>query len=273
MDEECQLLLDEVREYMTPRDQIVAIAAQDTALTAMATMKDNNVRHLLVVDQVTSDRRLLPCTHQVVGVLSMQDIMNLVHQDERLTLTSLNLKYPSIRNPIDQMQEELKSTANVMASNPQTAKEDIIKTAISVLCLAVTAGFFSQSEWLHSHADVVMISIFVLGYLGIIFEAVFEFNKAGVALLMSTGLWVTYADYYQSSGKASEGVLAQLGDQLAEVSDICFFLLAASAIVEVVDAHQGFKVVTSQIKTTSNSQQPYRHHCHGITFTQTHPQR
>ena len=99
-----------------------------------------------------------------------------------------------------------------------------------------------------------MIAIFVLGYVGIIFEEVFEFNKAGTALLMSTGLWVTYADYFNSQGTASQGVIEQLGEQLAEVSDICFFLLAASTIVEVVDAHQGFKVVTSKIQTTSKKQ-------------------
>jgi len=114
------------------------------------------------------------------------------------------------------------------------------------------ALFASQSAWLHSHSELAMIGIFVLGYIGIIFEEVFEFNKAAVALLMSTGLWVTYADFYGgSSGIASDTVLDQLKDQLAEVSDICFFLLAASAIVEVVDAHQGFKVVTNLITTKS----------------------
>jgi Na+/H+ antiporter NhaD/arsenite permease-like protein len=75
-----------------------------------------------------------------------------------------------------------------------------------------------------------------------------------VALLMSTGMWVTYADYFNSNGSASETVLGQLGEQLAEVSDICFFLLAASTIVEVVDAHQGFKVVTNRIQTTSKKE-------------------
>jgi len=99
---------------------------------------------------------------------------------------------------------------------------------------------------------LAMVGIFILGYIGIIFEEVFEFNKAAVALLMSTGLWVTYADYYgDSTGVASETVLEQLKEQLAEVSDICFFLLAASTIVEVVDAHQGFKVVTNLITTKS----------------------
>ena len=46
------------------------------------------------------------------------------------------------------------------------------------------------------------------------------------------------------AGKASPEVLNQLGEKLAEVSDICFFILAASTIVEVMDAHQGFRVIT-----------------------------
>jgi Na+/H+ antiporter NhaD/arsenite permease-like protein len=64
---------------------------------------------------------------------------------------------------------------------------------------------------------------------------------------------VTYADFFDSTGSASSTVLEQLKEQLAEVSDICFFILAASTIVEVVDAHQGFKVVTSRITTTTKA--------------------
>ncbi|KAM0028090.1 hypothetical protein Hdeb2414_s0019g00547821 [Helianthus debilis subsp. tardiflorus] len=33
----------------------------------------------------------------------------------------------------------------------------------------------------------------------------------------------------------------------AEVSEIIFFLLGAMTIVEIVDAHQGFKLVTNNI--------------------------
>ena len=36
-----------------------------------------------------------------------------------------------------------------------------------------------------------------------------------------------------------------------QVSEIIFFLLGAMTIVEIVDAHQGFRVVTDSIKTTS----------------------
>jgi len=211
-------------------------------------------RHLLVADQVDDKQSLLPESN-IVGVMSMQDVMSVVQKDERLSLESLDKKYPGISSPIEQMTEEIKSTANQMASDPEVAKKDVIRTGTAVLSLVSLAAFFSQSSWLHAHADVAMIVIFVLGYIGIIFEEVFEFNKAAVALLMSTGLWVTYADYFQNAaGTATSSVLEQLGEQLAEVSDICFFLLAASTIVEVVDAHQGFKVVTNRIKTTSKKE-------------------
>ena len=49
-------------------------------------------------------------------------------------------------------------------------------------------------------------------------------------------------------------MLAQLAEKLAEVSDICFFILAASTIVEVMDAHQGFRVVTKLLETDKKKQ-------------------
>lgn len=183
----------------------------------------------------------------------MQDLMRTIQTDERSSLDRVRNKFPGFADmPIEKMREELKSRANQLAANPETAKKDIIRAVTLALFGGSLVLFASQSSWLSEHADLAMIGIFVLGYVGIIFEEVFEFNKAAVALLMSTGMWVTYADFYGgSTGIASETVLGELKDQLAEVSDICFFLLAASAIVEVIDAHQGFKVVTNLITTKS----------------------
>lgn len=236
---------------MTARENLLAISSDETANVAIAAMKQAGVRHLLVADKVGTDYKL-QANSRVHGVISMQDVMSLVQKDERLSLTTLARKYPNIRDPIEQMREEMRDTANFMADNPETAKQDILKVASSVLFASFVAVFFVKSPWLYEHADLAMIGIFILGYLGIIFEEVFEFNKAGIALLMSTGMWVTYADFFHKGGP--EGVVEQLGEQLAEVSDICFFLLAASTIVEVVDAHQGFKVVTNRIQTTSKKQ-------------------
>lgn len=214
-------------------------------------MRQYNIRHILVADTVTADSRLDE-NSVIEGVISMQDVMSIIQKDERLSLESLQKKFPGFNDPLSQMREEIKSQANLLAKEPETVKKDIIRTGTVALSLAVITAFLSGSPWLHDHADLAMIGIFVLGYIGIIFEEVFEFNKAAIALLMSTGMWVTYADFYNdSTGVASQTVVEQLAEQLSEVSDICFFLLAASTIVEVVDAHQGFKVVTNLITTKS----------------------
>lgn len=251
--ESAEYLLSSVKDHVTPASSLISLSADETANVAVASMKAAGVRHLIVADRVSKDRKLTDSS-KILGVISMQDVMSVIQKDERLSLTTLARKYPNIRNPLDQMREEIKSSANKAASDPETVKEDLIKYGTAVLAAGSMAAFFSQSGWLHDNADLAMIGIFVLGYVGIIFEEVFEFDKAGVALLMNTGLWVTYADYFNSEGTASGSVLEQLGEQLAEVADICFFLLAASTIVEVVDAHQGFKVVTNRITTTSKKQ-------------------
>jgi len=257
-EEAASFLVAPVSNYITPADQLLALSANDTASQAIALMKTNGVRHVLIATKVNSKQNRLILSSEgvdVLGVINMQDVMSIVQRDERLSLTSLAKKYPTISNPLEQMKEEQKSFANRAANTPEQGKKDLIRTGTAIFSGLCIAAFLSQSTYLHDHADILMIGIFVLGYIGIIFEEVFEFNKAAVALLMSTGLWITYGDYYQNpSGIASPSVLSQLGEQLAEVSDICFFLLAASTIVEVVDAHQGFKVVTNQIKTTSKKQ-------------------
>ena len=138
-------------------------------------------------------------------------------------------KYPGISDPIRQMNEQLKSNANKMANDPETTKRDLIHYGTAVFSFVILA-FALQSSWLHKNVNLVMIGIFVLGYIGIIFEEFFEFNKGAVALLMSTGLWLTYADFFNNPmGIATSSVVEQLYDQLAEVPDICFFLLAAGS--------------------------------------------
>jgi Na+/H+ antiporter NhaD/arsenite permease-like protein/CBS domain-containing protein len=251
--ESASFLVQPVKDYVTPAQDLVSLSARDTANQAIAAMKLSGVRHVVVADKVTDDKHLFKDS-KVIGVINLQDVMSIVQKDERLSLDSLVRKYPNM-NPLQQMEAELKSSANEAARDPAIAKRDVVRVLASVLSAATLVAFASQSSWLHDNASTAMIGIFVVGYIGIIFEELFELDKASTALLMSTGLWVTYADFYNNpGGTATPQVIEQLGEQLAEVSDICFFLLAASTIVEVVDMHQGFKVVTNQIKTTSKKQ-------------------
>jgi len=252
LDESVAFVAAPVSNFITPATELICVDESNTASQAVAVMTSNDIRHVVVLDKCGPNFSYDPST-KIMGVISMQDILRVIQIDERLTFNKLTQKYPLLADrPIEQMREEMKSRANKLASNEETGKRDIIRAGAALLAAGSVALFVTEGTWLSSHAELVMIGIFVLGYVGIIFEEVFEFNKAAVALLMSTGLWITYADFYgDANGSASLTVLDQLKDQLAEVSDICFFLLAASAIVEVVDAHQGFKVVTNLITTKS----------------------
>lgn len=61
---------------------------------------------------------------------------------------------------------------------------------------------------------------------------------------MAVALWTIRA--ISSPGEAIDGVLSE---KLGEVAEIVFFLIGAMTIVETVDAHQGFKVITDSIGT------------------------
>lgn len=91
-----------------------------------------------------------------------------------------------------------------------------------------------------------LITFFCVGYCAIIFEKFLNLNKAATALLMACGCWIIYF-YFMQSAHASE----VLAPYLADVAQIIFFLMAAMAIVELIDSHHGFKVVTDLLHTTS----------------------
>ena len=97
--------------------------------------------------------------------------------------------------------------------------------------------------------QTVLIIIFVLVYAAIALEHPLKVNKSATALLGAGLLWTVYA-----LGPVDPGILdAQLGSSLMGTAQIVFFLMGAMTIVEVVDAHNGFEVITSRIKTTKLS--------------------
>lgn len=91
--------------------------------------------------------------------------------------------------------------------------------------------------------DSLLITIFVIAYAAIAFEHPLQINKSVPALIGAGLLWTIYALY---TGHVSE----QLNETLASTAQIVFFLMGAMTIVEVVDSHDGFDVITSKIKTT-----------------------
>lgn len=123
---------------------------------------------------------------------------------------------------------------------------------------------------------VLMPVVFIVGILAIAFEDVIRVNKAAIAVGMSVILWMLFifggVEIFQShSGEELEmlkksipgfsdlSLLQQfdryleftLVESLGDVSTTLFFVLASMAIIEIIDSHGSFDVITSYIKTTN----------------------
>ncbi|MBI5785730.1 MAG: sodium:proton antiporter, partial [Rhodocyclales bacterium] len=90
-----------------------------------------------------------------------------------------------------------------------------------------------------------LVLIFIVVYSAIALEHPIKINKSASALLGAGLLWTVYA---VASGD-SHAVGEQLGESIMATAQIVFFLMGAMTIVEVVDAHNGFEVITKRIRT------------------------
>ncbi|KAK4284548.1 hypothetical protein QN277_001365 [Acacia crassicarpa] len=147
---------------------------------------------------------------------------------------------PSTHDPLC----SLDKTSSQDFEGRNQSKTDLLK-ALAIFAAAATGVVAINQSWVADNQDLAMVLLFGIGYAGIIFEESLAFNKSGVGLLMAVSLWVI-----RSIGAPSTDIaISELTHASAEVSEIVFFLLGAMTIVEIVDAHQGFKLVTDNITT------------------------
>ena len=95
----------------------------------------------------------------------------------------------------------------------------------------------------------VILIVFLLGYVAIAMEHVIRLNKAASALITGVLCWTIYILFTPDKHIVNE----QLSEHVGDIAGILFFLLGAMTIVELIDAHDGFEVITSRIKTTKKS--------------------
>lgn len=93
--------------------------------------------------------------------------------------------------------------------------------------------------------EITIIAIFIIGYLAITLEHSIQINKAATALLTGVLCWTIYILSASDTHLISE----QLTKHIGEISGIVFFLMGAMTIVELIDAHDGFEVITNSITT------------------------
>jgi Na+/H+ antiporter NhaD/arsenite permease-like protein len=92
---------------------------------------------------------------------------------------------------------------------------------------------------------IAIIVIFLISYAAIALEHPIKINKSASALLGAGLLWTIYA----LSTDDHERIGQELSETVAATAQILFFLMGAMTIVEVIDAHDGFEVITSKIRT------------------------
>lgn len=101
-----------------------------------------------------------------------------------------------------------------------------------------------------------MICLFVLGYVAIATEHQIHVNKAASALILCSLLWTIYIFYAPALNtpvgvqKTTDYVTkVELIEGVGEVAEILFFLMGAMTIVELIDVHGGFNIITRRITT------------------------
>lgn len=92
----------------------------------------------------------------------------------------------------------------------------------------------------------MIVVVFAIAYTAIALEHPLKINKSASALIGAGLLWTIYA---LATGHVEEA----LNESLGSASQIILFLMGAMTIVEVIDAHDGFEVITSKVKTTKMS--------------------
>ena len=105
-----------------------------------------------------------------------------------------------------------------------------------------------------------LVVVFIIGYLLIALEHPIKIDKSATALLLGMVMWVLFilgadalpfvvekAAEHGHAGHLSDFVNAEILHHMGEVATTLFFLIGAMTIVELVDVHGGFSIITDRI--------------------------
>ncbi len=109
-----------------------------------------------------------------------------------------------------------------------------------------------------------LVVVFIIGYLFIALEHPVKIDKSATALLLGMVMWVLFilgadalpfvvekAAEYGYAGHLSDFVNAEILHHMGEIATTLFFLIGAMTIVELVDVHGGFAIITDRITSRS----------------------
>lgn len=120
-------------------------------------------------------------------------------------------------------------------------------------------------------AFYLMIILFIVGYACIALEHPLKVNKTAFALMLGVLIWLVYIltgpgifdvsgfgagwqAFHQANPEAAFSDFItkhELIEHLGDIAEILFYLMGAMTVVELIDSHGGFSIITDRIKTTS----------------------
>lgn len=100
--------------------------------------------------------------------------------------------------------------------------------------------------------EIVLITVFCVGYLMIAFEHPLKIDKTASALLTGVVLWgmLVFKPFFGAQTGHTD-VNHELALHFEETAQILVFLLAAMTIVELIDSHNGFGIINKLVKTVN----------------------
>lgn len=93
--------------------------------------------------------------------------------------------------------------------------------------------------------SLAILLVFAFAYAAIALEHPIGISKSASALLGAGVLWSIYALSTADHNRIDD----ELVDSIGSTARVIFFLMGAMTIVEVIDAHDGFEIITSRLRT------------------------
>ena len=93
---------------------------------------------------------------------------------------------------------------------------------------------------------ILIVTVFVISYIAIAMEHSLHVNRTAPALIGGVLTWAIYSYFTPDKAMLNFELIEHMGD----ISSILFFLFGAMTIVELIDAHDGFEIVTDKIQQT-----------------------
>ena len=94
----------------------------------------------------------------------------------------------------------------------------------------------------------ILLTIAILGYFIVVLESPMRINKTISAILTGSLCWIVIAIF---NNEGSHEISEKLTNYFGEIAGLLIFLLGAMTIVELIDLHKGFSVITHRIRTKS----------------------